>query len=123
MKKKSYRITMYNSNPISPSRTKIDENKLSTGRSRSQTILFISKGRSDRKDTFLRKVIILGLAGKKMNHIFSTLEILMNKLCHFEIALKSQGLNGKKYQRRPDGGLRERLYSVQSMPFENKHNK
>ena len=44
----------------------------------------------------MRKVIILGLAGVKMNHIFSTLEILMNKLCHFEMALKSQGLNGKK---------------------------
>ena len=87
---------MYNSNLISPSRTRINENKLSTGRSRSETILFISKGRSDREDTFLRKFIILGLAGVKMNHIFSTLEILMNKLCHFEMALKSQGLNGKK---------------------------
>lgn len=44
----------------------------------------------------------------------------------FRNALKSQGLNGKKYQRRSDGGLREKLYSVKSMPFENtpnKHNK
>ena len=37
---------------------------------------------------FLRKVIVLGLAGVKMNHIFSTLEILMNKFCHFKIAHK-----------------------------------
>ena len=46
-----------------------------------------------------------------MNHIFSTLKIHMNKLSHFEIALKSQGLNGKSIKGDRMVSKRETLFS------------